>query len=261
MPRYTPNYKIPYPTAGDPIYLGAQQMADLALTVDKTMTGVSGIPGPAGPAGPQGIQGPAGPAGARGPAGPAGPAGERGPQGIQGPAGPQGPAGAKGDTGPIGPQGPAGVDTPVTPWSTTGITLMDDGSVNPGIGGGFEYRWRVDRGIFQCYFDIRWGTRPGSRGGSLRLLLPQAPAYGMEAVGVGSYWSAGGNFGMVVNPTVEPGRNTCYFLVHKNGGDNTQARFRIWDGRSTSGTGIPYNPGYILDASGSSLKGNISFPV
>lgn len=106
MPQYTPNYNIPYPVDGDPIYLGASQMEALAKKVDATMVGVSGIPGPAGPAGPQGIRGPAGPTGPQGPAGPVGP------------EGPQGNTGPKGDTG---PQGPAGVDG-------TGFTLL--GSVD-----------------------------------------------------------------------------------------------------------------------------------
>lgn len=93
MPRYTPNYRIPYPVDGDPIWQGAQQMQALALTVDKTMTGVSGIPGPEGPAGPQGSQGPKGPAGPKGDTGPAGPKGDAGPAGPAGPQGIQGPAG------------------------------------------------------------------------------------------------------------------------------------------------------------------------
>ena len=109
MPRYTPNYRIPYPVDGDPIWQGAQQMQALALTVDKTMTGVSGIPGPAGPPGPQGKQGPAGDPG---PAGPEGPRGATGARGSQGPAGPAGPAGER---------GPAGADG-------TGFTLL--GSVD-----------------------------------------------------------------------------------------------------------------------------------
>ena len=112
MPRYTPNYRIPYPVDGDPIWQGAQQMQALALTVDKTMTGVSGIPGPAGPPGPQGKQGPAGDPG------PAGPAGPRGATGARGATGSQGPAGA---TGPAGERGPAGADG-------TGFTLL--GSVD-----------------------------------------------------------------------------------------------------------------------------------
>ena len=94
MPQFTPNYKIPYPVDGDPIWQGAQQMKALAMTVDKTMTGVSGVPGPAGPtgpAGPQGKQGPRGATGATGPAGPAGARGPAGPQGERGPAGPPGP--------------------------------------------------------------------------------------------------------------------------------------------------------------------------
>ena len=66
MPRYTNNYNIPYPVAGDPIHLGASQMEALAKTVDETMINVSGIEGPRGPRGPQGPEGP------RGPEGPAG---------------------------------------------------------------------------------------------------------------------------------------------------------------------------------------------
>lgn len=66
MPNFTPNFRIPYPVAGDPVYLGAQQMEALAKKVDSTMKSVNGIQGPAGPAGP---------------------AGPRGPQGIQGPPG------------------------------------------------------------------------------------------------------------------------------------------------------------------------------
>ena len=93
MPRYTPNYRIPYPVDGDPIWQGAQQMQALALTVDKTMTGVSGIPGPEGPAGPQGSQGPKGAPGPKGDTGPAGPKGDTGPAGPAGPQGIQGPAG------------------------------------------------------------------------------------------------------------------------------------------------------------------------
>lgn len=106
MPQYTPNYRIPYPVDGDPIYLGASQMEALAKTVDSTMTGVSGIEGPAGPQGPQGIRGPAGPTG---------------PAGPQGPAGPEGPKGATGAKGATGPQGPAGVDG-------TGFTLLGSAS-------------------------------------------------------------------------------------------------------------------------------------
>lgn len=90
MPRYTPNYRIPYPVDGDPIWQGAQQMQALALTVDKTMTGVSGIPGPAGPPGPAGTAGPRGLTGPQGPAGPKGADGATGPQGPQGIQGPPG---------------------------------------------------------------------------------------------------------------------------------------------------------------------------
>lgn len=46
MPQYTPNYKIPYPVDGDPIYLGASQMEELAKKVDALLAGHSGIPDP-----------------------------------------------------------------------------------------------------------------------------------------------------------------------------------------------------------------------
>lgn len=129
MPRYTPNYRIPYPVDGDPIWQGAQQMQALALTVDKTMKGVSGVPGPAGPKGPQGIQGPPGPTGPtgpkgatgdRGPQGSTGPAGERGPTGDRGPAGTNGNDGARGPAGPQGDPGPRGAPGQQGPQGGTG---------------------------------------------------------------------------------------------------------------------------------------------
>lgn len=91
MPGYTPNYSIPYPYPGDPVYQGAAQMEALARKVDSTMTTVDGIPGKSayevavtngfsgsqqdwldslqGPRGPEGSQGPRGPEGDQGPPG------------------------------------------------------------------------------------------------------------------------------------------------------------------------------------------------
>ncbi|WP_282939112.1 hypothetical protein [Corynebacterium auriscanis] len=86
MTGYTANHKLPYPTDGDPVYKGAQQMQALANAVDVKLSTATGSQGPAGPPGPAG------------------------PQGPQGPTGPTGPAGAKGDTGPTGPAGPKGSD-------------------------------------------------------------------------------------------------------------------------------------------------------
>lgn len=83
----------------------------------------------------------------------------------------------------------------------------------------------------------------------------------MEAVGVADYWSAGGQFGMHLNPVCAPGQREVLFMVHKHGGDNTQSNFQIWDGRNGIRTGIPANPGFSIDQNGSSLKGNIRFPV
>ena len=66
---------------------------------------------------------------------------------------------------------------------------------------------------------------------------------------------------MAMTPYVLSGSNTLYFLVHKHGGDNTQADFRIWDGSNPSGTATPGNPGYRADAQGTSLKGMIEMIV
>ena len=96
MPKLTPNYKIPYPVDGDPIWQGAQQMEQLALTVDRTMKTVNGSPGPAGPAGPPGPQGFQGPRGLPGPQGPPGEPGIQGPAGERGPSGPKGAPGTDG---------------------------------------------------------------------------------------------------------------------------------------------------------------------
>lgn len=184
----------------------------------------------------------------------------RGPDGRDGERGPQGLTGPPGERGPQGVQGPEGPGAPVPAWQTTRITLRDDGVVSLGTGGRFTYKWRVDRDVFELFFDIRWGVNASSQGGPLQLVLPHSPS-GMEVVGSGSYWSAAANFGMVVTPTVQAGSTSMIFLVHKHGGDNTQASFRLWDGHSGLGSGVPGNPNYRLDASGSSLKGMIRFPV
>lgn len=41
MTVFSPRYNIPMPEDGDPIYLGAQQMRDLAGTVDRVLGDVS----------------------------------------------------------------------------------------------------------------------------------------------------------------------------------------------------------------------------
>lgn len=190
--------------------------------------------------------------------------GPEGPKGDTGPAGPRGATGPKGDTGPAGPAGKNGTDgKDYAPpgWSSGSITLKDNGAISLGSGGSQTYRWRVDRGVFELFFDIRWGRSASSKGGSLRLVLPKSAAAGIEATGEASYWSSGGNFGMAVTPLVRGGSNQMVFLVHKHGGDTTQAEFRIWDGRNGQKTGIPYNPNYTLDQQASNLKGHIRFIV
>ena len=102
MTGYTKKHSLPYPTDGDPVYKGAQQMQALADAVDIKLSTATGSPGPAGPAGPKGDPGPAGPTG---------------PAGATGATGARGPAGATGARGPAGPQGPKGDDG-------TGFTLL-----------------------------------------------------------------------------------------------------------------------------------------
>lgn len=284
MTKTTPNYSIPYPDAGDPIYKGHEQMRDLALTVDRTMKTVNGVQGPAGPQGPQGVKGDAGPAGtgftllgmvltsselpSNAAAGDAYLAEDT--RDVHVWSGTewanvgqiQGPQGAKGDTGPAGPQGPAGVDTPVTNWTTSGITLRDNGTIRLGTGGTFEYRWRVDRGQCQVYFRIRFGSNATSAGGAVRMTVPVTPSAGIEGVGSGMYFCSAQSWFMpliVSVPIDEPGH--IYLRVPKSGGDTTNGTFQIWNGSNGAGTGIPLNPGFRLDANGSVLAGSIQFPV
>jgi len=239
----------------------------------KGDTGSQGLQGPPGATGPTGPKGDKGDTGATGPQGLQGPKGDTGPQGAQGvkgdkgdtgatgPQGIQGLQGPKGDTGPQGIQGPVGpVDEPAA-WSMTGASVRDNGSVYLGSGGSFTYRWRVDRGLFQFQWDIRWGSNATSAGGPLRIVLPRKCLAGIESIGTANYWSNGGNFGMHADPYVRGGTAEMFFLIHKSGGDTTQADFRIWDGSNGNGTGVPINPGYRVDAALSSLKGYIQFPV
>lgn len=227
----------------------------------QTAGNVSAMSGPAGPAGPQGPTGPAGAKGDTGDTGPTGPRGATGLTGAQGPTGPAGPAGPKGDPGPEGPQGPAGQDTPIPGWTTTGITFKDNGEIRLGTGGAFSYRWRVDRGIFQLFYSVRFGTGSSSGGGSIRMILPVSPAGGLEAVGTGTYWSAGGNFSMDATPVVQLNSADMRFLIHRSAADAGQGQMRIWNGANGAGTGVPANPGFTLDQSGSALNGSIQFPV
>lgn len=174
MTRYTPNYRIPYPEAGDPIYKGHEQMGELARRVDETMTSVSGVEGPPGPAGPPGEAGPPGPAGPTGPAGADGTGfsllGSRATpddlpetanpgdaylveqdsrvyvwsgsdwqdvgniQGPPGPAGPQGPTGARGPAGADGETGPAGARGPAGPQGPPGQDTPVPGWNSNGLG-------------------------------------------------------------------------------------------------------------------------------
>lgn len=305
MPRYTNNYNIPYPVAGDPIHLGASQMEALAKTVDETMINVSGIEGPRGPRGPQGPEGPRGPEGPAGSGlslvgslataadlpsgdhepgtaylvqdtnevyvysgsewvnvgsiqGPAGERGERGPQGLEGPRGPRGYKGDTGDTGPRGPAGP--VETPAD-WVTTGLTIQDNSPLNLGKGGSFISYWRVDRGTFTLYFTVKWGTGTSSSGGGVNITLPVTPAYGIKAVGTGQYWNAEKGWWMPLDLVVFPGTNRMDIYAPDHGDTVVTHFFQIWDGKTASKTGRPYNPDFKINANGSSISGQISFPV
>lgn len=321
MTNYTGNYKIPYPTAGDPIYKGHEQMRELAETVDRTMAGVSGVEGPPGPegprgpAGPPGPEGPEGPRGAdgadgtgftllgavpsseelpesadpgaaylvedtrlvwvysgaqwvevgdiQGPPGPEGPRGPAGPPGADGADGARGPAGQRGPEGPEGPRGPAGEEAPVPNWRTTGLSLATEkGGVSLGRGGRMSASWRVDRGLFQLFFRIEFGTGAQVGGGPFYISLPASAANGIEGTGHGYYFTGVEKWFMPLILTVpREYPNRIYFRVPKNGAESINYTFQFWDGIKGNDTGIPYNPGWRVAENGSVISGNISFPV
>lgn len=190
-----------------------------------------------------------------GPEGPRGPQGLPGPEGAQGPQGPKGAKGDKGDTGPIGP-----VEQPAA-WTTTGVSIRDNGAMNLGVGGGMTAYWRVDRGIFELYFTVRWGVGTGSSGGPIRIELPMVPAYGIEANGTAQYWSSAERWLMSFNTTVKSGSNRMDIYAPRHGDTVVKSLFQIWDGRNANGTGVPANPTFKINADGSTLIGFIRFPV
>lgn len=245
----------------------------------KGADGADGAVGPPGPAGPQGVKGdqgdvgPPGATGARGLQGDPGPTGPKGDTGLTGPTGPQGAkgdTGPQGPTGPMGPTGPAGkdgkdgVDVAPMAWTTTYCTLRDNGSVNLGVGGSQTYKYRVDRGMCTIYFKIKWGTSPTSSGGYLRLTnLPAIPSRTVseEYNGDALYWSQGGNMLFRVAVHIPPNLNEVRFNVPVNGQETILQLMRIWNGSSGAGTGVPLNPNFAIDASGSTIAGSISYAV
>ena len=211
MTQYTPNYRIPYPEAGDPIGQGYLQMQALAVKVDEALTAEYGIPSGGGTT----------------------------------------------------PPPPEPTPNPVPEWKTTGMVFKDNGNINLGIGGAFRYRWRVDRGLFQVFFDIRWGTGSASGGGPIRITLPTgfAGPSSVEAIGTGQYWSAGGNFARHISPVVQRSSSEIRFLIGIDRNNGDQRNFQIWNGTNGVGTGVPTNTGFTLDANNSSIIGSVSFPI
>lgn len=189
----------------------------------------------------------------------------RGPQGPQGQAGEQGPRGYQGATGATGPQGPAGrdgQDYTLPGWSTTGMTFRDGGSINLGSGGSFRYRYRQDRGMFRCFYQIRWGSGASSGGGWVYLTLPITPPSSIpECPGSGMYYSAAANFTMQAIPVVVPSSRNVHFHVPKSQTNTQIAPFQIWNGSNGNATGVPLNQGFTLDSSGSTLYGQFEFPT
>ncbi|RAV33527.1 collagen-like protein [Corynebacterium heidelbergense] len=125
MTGYTPRFRLPYPTDGEPIWQGARQIQALAEAIDRQTWAADGATGPQGPAGPSGPQGPKGDTGATGPQGPKGDTGATGPQGPKGDTGATGPAGKDG-TGvtikgsvPSAANLPTGPQTPGTAYIAT----------------------------------------------------------------------------------------------------------------------------------------------
>ncbi|MBV7302939.1 hypothetical protein [Corynebacterium sp. TAE3-ERU2] len=147
------------------------------------------------------------------------------------------------------------------PWRTDGVSLRDDGSISVGSGGAMKFKWRVDRGAFTVFYYIRWGSRPRSSGGALRLRLPVAAPADQAITGTGTYYCSQEQWVMDAIPEVKQNADTAYFWVPLNGADSTRRVMRIWDGTTTAGTGVPQNPGFQIDAPYSTLQGMITFPV
>lgn len=190
-----------------------------------------------------------------------GPQGERGPQGLQGPQGPQGERGLKGDKGDKGDTGPMGPVEQPAAWTTTGVTIRDNGAMNLGTGGGMTAYWRTDRGVFELYFTVKWGTSTGSRGGPVRIELPVIPAYGIKAVGAAQYWCSAKSWWMPMTLAVLPGTNRMDIYSPNHGDTAMSGYFTIWNGSNPSGTGRPYNPDFKINENGSTLSGQITFPI
>lgn len=251
MPNYTPNYRIPYPVAGDPVYLGAQQMEALAMKVDSTMTTVNGTQGPAGPPGPQGIQGPAGPAGPPGADGTGftllGSRGSReelpgdakpgdaylvggsvlvysgtkwedvgaiqGPAGPAGPAGPQGATGATGPRGATGARGPAGPTGPQGPAAPryVGILRWSGPWYNP-PGGQFTRLRNLTNGRLIVYKDI--GGVASVSNDNPRLTAPVAGTY---LLSVSQAWGNGtAHKGAGLGTSLSAGDSGVYLWADNN---------------------------------------------
>lgn len=251
MPNYTPNYRIPYPVAGDPVYLGAQQMEALAKKVDSTMTTVNGTQGPAGPPGPQGIQGPAGPAGPPGADGTGFTLlGSRGSReelpgdakpgdaylvggsvlvysgtkwedvgAIQGPAGPAGPPGPQGATGATGPQGATGARGPAGPTGPqgpaapryVGILRWSGPWYNP-PGGQFTRLRNLTNGRLIVYKDI--GGVASVSNDNPRLTAPVAGTY---LLSVSQAWGNGAaHKGAGLGTSLSAGDSGVYLWADNN---------------------------------------------
>lgn len=150
--------------------------------------------------------------------------------------------------------------TQASSWSYGGVTVRDNGTINLGTGGALTSQWRVDRGMFQCYVDIKWGRNPSSGGGPLKVRLPKINKARTTVYGYGAYWSEGDKFLMTLACEMKPNSQEGLLMVTRHGSATFLDAFQIWDGKNGSGTGHPANPGFVIDESGSGISFSISYP-
>ncbi|WP_075691767.1 SGNH/GDSL hydrolase family protein [Corynebacterium sphenisci] len=187
---------------------------------------------------------------------------------VGGPAGPRGPIGPQGIPGPPGPPGVDGADAPApSGFKNISCDFRDDAPISIGDGSiaGEWYKYRLDRGMVDFEFFIRWGNEGrSSSGGPLRIRdLPVAPSTSpnLYYFGSGHYWASGPKLHFSIVPWVDAHKQEMKFWVPRDGASSIQELMRIWDGTEGVGTGRPLNPDFVIDHPNSYLAGRIRYPA